>query len=340
MARRKFILDMDVGIDDAIALIYLAAEPEVDIVALGSIHGNIDAPQAALNALRVLEVCGLETVPVAVGAERPLVRDLALATHVHGDDGLGNTAFPLPRGRPTGEHAADQLVRLAHAHPGECDLLAVGPLTNLALGLQHDPLLLTRFRSVVIMGGTGPEPEPDVPLVGYDANIDHDPEAAERVFAAPGPRVMVGINVTIPTVLTGAALAQVESTTTAHGRFAWQILQCYLDVYERRLGYRGCSMHDPLAAGIALTPNLITACIDGPVEVVPTERGYRALLRRVPQDPQRPTTQVVTTVDGQRYLARLTTALTSPLWHTTPPLHVDEAREPPVMRRNRWSTRS
>jgi purine nucleosidase len=318
MVLHKLVLDMDVGVDDALALIHLAAEPAVEIVALGSVHGNIDAPQAAQNALRVLEVCGLATVPVAVGAERPLTRALQLATHVHGNDGLGNTAQPRPRAQPTGESAADQLLRLAQTSPGALDLLAVGPLTNLALGLQRDPLLLTRFRSVVIMGGAGPEPEPGAPLLGYDANIDHDPEAAELVFSAPGPRVMVGINVTIPTVLTGASLARVAATSTAHGRFAWQILQHYLDVYEQRFGYRGCSMHDPLAAGIALIPGLITASLDGPVDVVPTARGYRALLRRLPSDPQRAPTRVLTAVDGLRYLRRLTAALTTPLGALSP----------------------
>jgi purine nucleosidase len=324
MTRHKFVLDMDVGIDDAMAILYLAAEPEAEIVALGSVHGNIDAPQATLNALRVLEVCGLDAVPVAVGAERPLVRDLQLATHVHGHDGLGNTTLPLPHGKPTGESAVDQLLRLARTHPGELDLLAVGPLTNLALGLQRDPLLLTRFRTVVIMGGAGLEPDPDAPLIGYDANIDHDPDAADLVFAAPGSRVMVGINVTIPTVLSGAALAQVASATTAHGRFAWRILQCYLDVYEQRLGYRGCSMHDPLAAGIALNPSLVTASVEGPVEIVPTERGYRAVLRRMPHDPHRPVTRVVTAAAGPHYIARLTAALITPLGQLT----VDDRNEP------------
>jgi purine nucleosidase len=313
MARRKLVLDMDVGIDDAMAILYLAAEPEVEVLALGSVHGNIDASQAAWNALRVLEICGLDAVPVAVGAARPLVRDLRLATHVHGQDGLGNTHLPPPRGQPTSESAAQQLLRLAQTYPGELDLLAVGPLTNLALGLQSDPLLLTRFRTVVIMGGAGLEPEPGTPLMGYDANIDHDPEAADLVFAAPGSRVMVGINVTIPTVLAGAALTQVATASSRHGRFAWRILQHYLDVYEQRLGYRGCSMHDPLAAGIALHPNLIMASAAVPVEIVPTERGFRALVRRVSHDPQRPATQVVVAVHGERYIDRLAAALTMPL---------------------------
>lgn len=313
MARLRLVLDMDVGIDDAVAILYLAAQPDVEIVALGSVHGNIDAPQAALNALRVFEICGLGAVPVAVGAELPLARELVLATHVHGDDGLGNTDLPAPRGQPTGEHAVDQLLRLARAYPGELDLLAVGPLTNLALALRRDPLLLTRFRSTVIMGGAGLELLPDTPLVGYDANIDHDPEAADLVFAAPGTRVMVGINVTIPTILAGPDLARIAAATTAHGQFAWRVLQFYLDVYERRLGYRGCSMHDPLAAAILLDPGLVSNAVDGPVEIVATANGQRAVVRATPAEPERPLTQVLTAVDGPRFIAGLVEALTRPL---------------------------
>src|SRR5689334_13815800 len=92
--RRKLVLDMDVGVDDAVAIVFLAQQPQVEIVALGSVHGNIDAPTAALNALRTLEVCGCAGVPVAVGASDPLVHPLVLATHVHGSDGMGDTNLP------------------------------------------------------------------------------------------------------------------------------------------------------------------------------------------------------------------------------------------------------
>jgi purine nucleosidase len=306
---QRVILDMDVGVDDALAIMYLAAQPEVEVVALGSVHGNIDAPRAAQNALLVLEACGLGQVPVAVGAALPLARELVLATHVHGEDGLGNSALPPPQGQPTRETAAEQLVRLAQEQPGELELLAVGPLTNLAEALHLDPLLLTRFRSTVIMGGAGLEQAPGEPLLGYDANIDHDPEAADIVFAAPGRRVMVGINVTIPTILAGDQLARLEAAPNPRARLARAILDFYITVYQQRLGYRGCSVHDPLAAGILVDPGLITQSVTGPVELVESERGFRALIRREPGDPQRSPTTVVTAADGPRLVERLVDAL-------------------------------
>jgi purine nucleosidase len=313
MARRRVVLDMDVGIDDALAIMLLAAQPEVEIVALGSVHGNIDALRGAENALRVLETCGLPNVPVALGAAQPLACPLFLATHVHGDDGLGNTSLPAPQGRPTGEHAAEQLVRLAHEAPGELDLLAVGPLTNLALALERDPLLLQRFRSTVIMGGAGVE-NADQPVVGYDANTDHDPEAAEIVYRAPGERVMVGIDVTNRAVLAGDDLARINAATTPQGQLAWRILQVYLDVYERRLGFRGCAMHDPLAAAILLDPSLATEAVVGPVGVVGSARGKRAVLQ--PQL-QHPPTRVVREADYARFMARMLAALEARLAYTT-----------------------
>lgn len=304
METRKFLLDMDVGVDDAVAIIFLAMQPNVDIVALGSVHGNVNATTAALNAIRTFEVCGKFDIPVAIGAADPLNQPVEIANHVHGDDGLGDTNMPLPQGRPTSEHAVDQILRLSHEYPGQLDLLAVGPLTNIGLALQRDPEVLTRFRSTVIMGGAGIEQPPEEPLFSYDANIDHDPDAAELFFAAPGYKVMVGVNVTMKTILAGEALAEASRSTTPHGRFAWDVLQFYLDVYEKRLGYRGCALHDSLAAGVALDFNsVVTEYVDQPVEVIQTDRGKRGVVARSPRFPDRPPTRVVTAVDAPSFVA-------------------------------------
>ena len=136
---RRVVLDMDVGIDDAIAMALLAARDDAEVVALGSVHGNCSVEDSTRNALVVLETCGLADVPVARGAETPLEVPLHLAGFVHGEDGLGDVGFPPPAGRPTGEHAADQIVRLGREQPGELDLLAVGPLTNLGLRCSGTP---------------------------------------------------------------------------------------------------------------------------------------------------------------------------------------------------------
>lgn len=317
----KVLVDADVGIDDAIALVLLAAaRPDVEVVAVGAVHGNCAGDDAAQNALRVLELCGLGDVPVALGAAQPLARALALAPHVHGRDGLGEVGFPPPRGAVTGEHAADQLLRLARERPGELDLLALGPLTNLGLALRRDPEVLLAFRSVVVMGGSGPYPRLGT-LRAVDANVDHDPDAAALVFSAPRRRlVMVGVNVTMPAVLDEEAIARVAAADTPQAAFVSRILAFYLGFYRHKWGRRVCSMHDPLAAAVLLDPTLVTAATDGPVNVVGDGLASRAWLMRredggVPAVPAHdaPPTTVLTAVDAERFLARLVRALVEPL---------------------------
>ena len=313
---RRVVLDMDVGIDDAIAIALLAAREDAEVVALGSVHGNCSVEDSTRNALVVLEACGLGDVPVARGAEVPLEVPLHLAGFVHGADGLGDVGFPAPAGAPTGEHAADQLVRLGREAPGELDLLAVGPLTNLGLALQRDPQALERYRSVVIMGGSGPYPEPGV-LREFDANIDHDPHAARLVFHAPRTElVMVGVNVTSPAILDEDAIAAIAGADTPQARLVSAILPFYLDFYRHKWGRRICSMHDPLAAAILADPSYATAWLEGPVNVIHDGSLARAWLMAredggaIVQDVEpAPPTRVVTAVDAARFRDDLVAAL-------------------------------
>ena len=272
---RRVVLDMDVGIDDAIAILYLAARPDVEVVAMGTVHGNGYTDVTTRNALIVLELAGLGHVPVARGADTPLVVPLSVATFVHGEDGLGDVGWPDPVGTVTGEHAADQIIRLGREHPGELDLFPVGPLTNVGLALRKDPEALRRYRSVVIMGGAGLERDDTRTIM--DANIAHDPDAADLVFASGANLVMVGVNVTTPTVLDAASQARIEASDLPHARFAWRILDFYLDFYQRFHGERVASLHDPLAAGILRDRSYITAAVDAPVGIIDTDKGARAV---------------------------------------------------------------
>ncbi|MBE2319032.1 nucleoside hydrolase [Solirubrobacter sp. CPCC 204708] len=313
---RRVILDMDVGIDDAIAILYLAAREDAEIVALGAVHGNCTAHDAARNALIVFETLGLD-VPVALGAVKPLEQELSVASFVHGADGMGDAGFPDPKGAVTGEHAADQLIRLSLEHPGELDLLAVGPLTNLGVALRKDPEVLARLRSVVIMGGSGAYP-PAGTLREVDANIDHDAAAAALVFAAPrNELVMVGVNVTSPAILDEEAAAALAASDTPAARLASAILPFYLGFYQHKWGRRVCSMHDPLAAGILVDPTYATAWRQGPVNVVSDGFMARAwLMEREDGGPvslpvtEAPPTRVVDSADWQRFGDELVTRLT------------------------------
>ncbi|MFN8619583.1 MAG: nucleoside hydrolase [Chloroflexota bacterium] len=311
----RIVLDMDVGIDDAIAILFLATQPDVEIVALGATFGNVDTDQAARNAIAVFEAVGLGSVPVARGADTPLEGFPNIAWYVHGRNGLGEIEVPAITGRPTGEHAADQLIRLGVEHPGELDLLAVGPLTNLGLALRKDPDALARYRSVVIMGGSGPEPIEDTGLM-FDANIHNDPLAADLVFSARGANtVMVGVNVTAPTILDEASIERIAAADTPQARLATAILPFYLDFYSRQFIRRVSSMHDPLAAGILLDPTLITAYQRTQVAVLQHRLCWRAVAPRHPGVgvPGRPTSQVITGVDGRRFIERLVDGLIAPL---------------------------
>lgn len=316
MDRRRLVLDTDPGIDDAVMILYLAAEPAAEIVAVGSTHGNCSAARAADNAIRVLDVCGLDHVPVAVGAESPL-GETVWSAHVHGTDGLGDAGLGLdpPRRSPSGESAVDQLLRLSREQPGELDLLAVGSMTNLAQALDRDPESLRRFRSVSILGGYSRPPRPGDPHT-VDANIYADPAGADRLFASGTPLTVIPIDLTNWVVLEDDHIARIRDSDTPRARFAWQILPFYFDFYRGIIGRWTARMHDPLVGGVVLDPSLVRATVERPMDVEPFETKHRAVGRE-DFDPtigsDRPSSHVVTEVDIRRFLDRLVDALVTPL---------------------------
>lgn len=310
MKRTKILLDADVGIDDAIAMLFLAGRPDAELVAVGSVHGNIPSDLAAANALRLLELCGLEDVPVAIGARRPMAQPLATAEWVHGADGLGNIGHPAARRAPSGESAVEQMLRLTAESPGEITIVAVGPLTNLGLALCIDPSLAQRVKSVSVMGGAIVHEGNASPTA--EANIWHDPEAAQLVFDAGWPVTMVGLDVTMATRLRKQQLDEIAAMGSTRGGFAHKILQHYLDVYEKSFGTRECPLHDPLAAGIALDPTYIQEELvrDVGVNLTGPTRGATIIDRRPWYEPSgKPLTHVPVRVDSDRFVADLLNAL-------------------------------
>ncbi len=253
----KILLDCDTGIDDAITLLFLASlikTDEVELAGIGTVHGNVAPRTGALNTLRVLELTGIDNIPVAVGAARPMAQDVHYAWDYHGADGLGETRLPEPKGGPIDASAPEQIVRLARAHPGELTLLAIGPLTNLGVALLLEPRLPELIREVVIMGGAFDHPGNIT--THAEANIWHDPEAADLVFAADWPIVLVPLDATHPTAVDAAWLHRMTATDTAVTRFAGGILDFYVTAYTPILGRRGCVIHDALAAMVCVDPGL------------------------------------------------------------------------------------
>jgi len=299
----RVVVDTDTGIDDAMALVWLATHQAVDLVAVGSTHGNCRTDQAAVNALRVLDAFGRSDVPVAVGEAAPRSRPATFATHVHGADGLGDAGLPLPSSRPSAEPAVDQIVRLGREEPGRLDLLALGPLTNLAAALAQDPHALSRFRSVVVMGGAGtalPAGGPDPTLGVGDPNTDHDPEATEYV-ARSVPLTLVGVDVTIAIRLDGADLERVRQAASPHGRLIARALPHYVNFHAAQFGPRTCCAHDVMAAAALTDPQWVTAWAHGDVHVADNGTGHRAVVVPRAGGPSR----AVSAMDGRAVIDRL-----------------------------------
>jgi len=253
------LLDVDTGVDDAVALIYAALHPAIEVVAAGSVWGNVEVETATRNTLHALALAGAGDVPVAAGAAGPLTgRPAVYAHHVHGDDGQGNAGDATFAGTPSPVSAAQQIVDCAQARPGEIELVATGPLTNLALALGLCPELPRLLRGVTIMGGAALAPGNVTPVA--EANILSDPEAAYAVFAADWQLTVVPLDVTMRTLLTEAD----RQTLLAAGGIAayvGRILDFYFDFFAAEaFGRRASCMHDVLAVAVAagtLEPTLM-----------------------------------------------------------------------------------
>lgn len=317
MIERKLVLDTDVGIDDALMLLMLLSEPRVEIVAIGSTHGNCTAAEAAVNSLRVLEAVGAAQRPVALGLESPLALPHK-ASHVHGHDGLADIGLPLPNGSVTGESAPDQLLRLGQEYPGELDLIAVGALTNLAAALALDPQSLRRYRSVTWLGGVSQRPT--VTDGYFDANALSDPAAAQMLFQSDTPVSVVPIDLSYQAVLEDAHLDAIRTGNTPQAQFAWQILPFYNDFYEPRFDRWTSCMHDPIAAAIAIDPTFATHEVTRSVMLEPFEERIHAhgQLESVAGYPPK---RIVDAADIPRFLDYFVECLLGPV----NPVYADDA---------------
>lgn len=179
---QSVLMDVDTGIDDALALVYLLSRPEVTIEAITCTAGNVGARQVALNNLALLELCGRAGVEVAVGAEVPLEIPLVTTEETHGPQGIGYAELPKPAGEISPRHAVDVWVETVRAHPGEITGLITGPLTNFALALRREPDLPRLLKGLVIMGGSFNYQGNTTPTAEW--NVSVDPHAAQEVFAA------------------------------------------------------------------------------------------------------------------------------------------------------------
>jgi purine nucleosidase len=255
MASSRILFDGDPGIDDALALLYALKSEKVKLEGITTVGGNISLEKTTLNALRILEITGNENVPVARGVPKPLMRDNKSVGEVHGADGLGNSGLPLPKIKEKSIHAVDFIIDTIMENPGEITLVPVGPLTNVAVSVIKEPRLKDYVKDLVIMGGA-------VTTFGNitseaEFNIYTDPEAAKIVFESGLPITLVGLDVTMKTLLTPSHLDEIISANTPVTRFVDKIITHYMEFYKNVVGVNGCGMHDPLAVGVAIDRSLV-----------------------------------------------------------------------------------
>ena len=261
---RPVIIDTDPGVDDAMAVLYAAAHPGLDLVGLTTVFGNVPVTTATRNALVLAGLTG-RAIPVAEGAARPMARPApAYPDHVHGPEGLGDMAPHAPHARPDDRPAARFLVDATAARPGAVTLCAIGPLTNLAEALALDPSIAGRTAGVVVMGGAVECPGNATPHA--ETNIWCDPHAAEAVLGADWPVTMVGLDVTTRVTCSAADLAHLAARSPRIGGFLSRAAQFYIRFHRAKHGLDGCHMHDP-AALVALTDPGLFRFREAPVRV-------------------------------------------------------------------------
>lgn len=248
--RQKLLIDCDPGHDDAVAL--LVGHRHFDLKAVTTVHGNSGLENTTRNALAVLELAGIEGVPVAKGAASPLVGPTRDAAHVHGQSGLDGHDLPEPAARPVPEHAIEVIIESARAHQGELVLAVIGPATNIALALRKEPRLADWVQEVTLMGGSAGGGN-ITPAAEFNAYCD--PEAAAAVFAAGWPVRMVGVDVTRTVGIDATDIEILRGSGRRTAGVIADLLSFYMDRQTHSTGLTHAPMHDACALIPLLDPD-------------------------------------------------------------------------------------
>lgn len=252
----KVIFDTDPGIDDALALLLLAASPEVELRAITVTHGNTSQEKCLRNALQLVELAGIQEVPVIRGATEPLVKELSVAEETHGDGGLGYAVLPPSTVMAHSTRAHDVIIQEIEKNPGEITILAVGPMTNVALALLKKPSIAGKLKRIISMGGAIHYPGNATPQSEY--NVYCDPEAFDIVVKAGIDFTLVPLDVTYQCIFTTEHLARINSARDDIKRFIADSTRFYMEFHASHQDIQGCAINDPLAAALLLDASLVT----------------------------------------------------------------------------------
>lgn len=305
---RKIILDCDPGHDDAIAMILAHGNPEVELVAVTTVHGNQTIEKVTRNALAVATIAGITGVPFAAGAHRPLVRSPEVADSIHGESGLDGPQLPDPTVSALDVHAVDLIIdTIMQGEPGTITLVPTGALTNIALAVRKEPRIAERVKEVVLMGG------------GYhggnwsaaaEFNIVIDPEAAHIVFNEKWKLTMVGLDVTHQALATPDVVAAIAAVDTAPARFVLELLEFFGETYKDAQGFDYPPVHDPCAVALVIDPSVMTVVkVPLAIELTGTHTLGMTVADFRSTAPEDCTTHAATELDHAKFWALIVDAL-------------------------------
>jgi purine nucleosidase len=254
MPPKRILIDTDPGIDDSLAILLALASPELSLEGLSVVHGNCSLEQATINGLSILELAGAGHIPVAKGCHLPLVQPSLLALETHGNTGLGYAKLPEPQSSPIRQHGCDFLIDKILSNPGEITLVAIGPLTNVALAIRKEPRIVSALKELIIMGGAIRHEGNQTALAEFNTYVD--PHAAHIVYHAGLPTTLVPLDVSYQCLLTRPdvdRLLQIDSPLT---RFIADATRFYMEFHDEYQGIEGCVINDPLALALTFAPQL------------------------------------------------------------------------------------
>ncbi len=251
---KHIILDTDPGIDDSLAILLALASPEVVLDGISTIHGNASTAQATTNALSILELANASHVPVYRGCELPLVQPSLLAPETHGGNGLGYAKLSAPQSRPQVKHGSDYLIESIMSSPNEITLVAIGPLTNIAMAIRKEPRIVQNVKEVFIMGGAIQHTGNTTALAEFNTYVD--PHAAHIVFHSGMPMILTPLDVTYECIFLKEDLDRLLKIDSPIIKFIADATRFYMEFHDEYQKIDGCVINDPMTLALTFMPEI------------------------------------------------------------------------------------
>jgi len=302
MDLHSIVLDTDPGVDDALAIIYALNHPDLQVHAITTVCGNIGVDQATINTQIVLSLLDC-VVPLAMGQNQPIYYPLQTAPHVHGLDGLGNVSvqFESLEEQVVKKSAVELILDFMAKFPDQLRLVCIGPLTNIAQAILANSPLMRRTKEIILMGGTF-EQRGNV-TTSAEFNIYVDPHAAQIVLESGIPITILPLDLTHQVILSADLLHQATQCSNAPWRdFTWSITQPCMRFHQHQEGFHGMYLHDPLAVGYLLRPDLFKT-VPAEVRVETSSSSTRGMtVANLHQQPMTPNAQICVAVKVEQFL--------------------------------------